>query len=101
MKDVNTSTMPTFTPCFRSTQNLSPRLNFGSLHLHIRLSRDLQRKTATAFGLNFKDWTMVTEVLHVRGRFNIDIGSKSDHRLACIYKEEFLVHKELLCRNGS
>ncbi|KAF7863791.1 hypothetical protein EAF04_006756 [Stromatinia cepivora] len=55
-----------------------------------------QMKLAAAvFGLNFKDWTMATEVLHVKGRFNVDIGSKWDHRLACLYKADFLVHKEL------
>ncbi|KAJ8066176.1 hypothetical protein OCU04_005262 [Sclerotinia nivalis] len=60
-----------------------------------------QMKLAAAiFGLDFKDWTMAMEVLHVKGRFNVDIGSKWDHRLSCLYKAEFLVHKELWCRNG-
>ncbi|EDO03798.1 predicted protein [Sclerotinia sclerotiorum 1980 UF-70] len=41
---------------------------------------------AAAFGLNFKDWTMVTEVLHVKGRFNVDIG-KGCYRILARTKE--------------
>lgn len=49
---------------------------------------------AAAFGLNFKDWTMVTKVRGVEGTWNVDVGSQWDHKLARIYKDEFLTHKE-------
>ncbi|KAF7943727.1 uncharacterized protein EAE97_005797 [Botrytis byssoidea] len=49
---------------------------------------------ASAFGLNFKEWTMVAEILRFKGRFSVDIGSPWDRRLAGLYKTQFLVHKE-------
>ncbi|KAF7888105.1 uncharacterized protein EAF02_002646 [Botrytis sinoallii] len=68
---------------FQFVVSLSNAFNFNQMKL-----------AASAFGLKFKDLTMVTEILHVKGRFNVDIGSPWDRRLAGLYKAEFFVHKE-------
>ncbi|KAF7960679.1 hypothetical protein EAE96_000353 [Botrytis aclada] len=68
---------------FQFVVSLNNAFNFNQMKL-----------VAAAFGLNFKDWTMVTEILRVKGRFNVNIGSRWDHRLAGLYKTEFRIHKE-------
>ncbi|KAF5871932.1 uncharacterized protein Bfra_008958 [Botrytis fragariae] len=68
---------------FQFVVSLNNAFNFNQMKL-----------AASAFGLKFRDWTMVTEILHVRGRFNVDIGSPWDRRLAGLYKAKFLVYKE-------
>ncbi|THV45149.1 hypothetical protein BGAL_0524g00040 [Botrytis galanthina] len=68
---------------FQFVVSLNNAFNFNQMKL-----------AASAFDLNFEDWTMVTEILRVKGRFNVEIGSPWDRRLASLYKAEFLVHKE-------
>ncbi|TGO34664.1 hypothetical protein BHYA_0187g00140 [Botrytis hyacinthi] len=68
---------------FQFVVSLNNAFNFNQMKL-----------AASAFGLNFKGWTMVTEILRVKGRFSVDIGSPWNRRLAGLYKTEFLAHKE-------
>ncbi|KAF7911266.1 uncharacterized protein EAF01_002773 [Botrytis porri] len=68
---------------FQFVVSLNNAFNFNQMKL-----------AAAAYGLNFKDWTLATEILRVNGRFSVDIGSPWDRRSADLYTAEFLIHKE-------